>query len=254
MTSLPYTNHYRPVRRRQQQPYATRISRAEAQWENQLPSLVDAYLQYMNGPPSAQELGQESLEIFYIDVFGEYSYIYSTYVHDYRLLSEFSSKRTLSHLPNCPFINSTLLRHGCLSSSPHQATYAISLRTLELYRCLRLRQPRVSIQAWIRVICDLHNVRSFTWGMSMIDLTDSQDNIPAWILESIFGHIRCLYQDSEQCAATHRCHDGQGCVLLACQTLLPVVSVQGCQCQQDVVFTANSCIIICSSAMMLNLK
>ncbi|KAA1475563.1 hypothetical protein DENSPDRAFT_860864 [Dentipellis sp. KUC8613] len=35
---------------------------------------------------------------------------------------------------------------------------AFSLRTLELYRVLRLRQPRLSIQAWILSLCDLHNV------------------------------------------------------------------------------------------------
>ena len=29
---------------------------------------------------------------------------------------------------------------------------------LELYRRLRLRSPHVSIQSWVRVLCDIHNV------------------------------------------------------------------------------------------------
>ncbi|KAA1473373.1 hypothetical protein DENSPDRAFT_765398, partial [Dentipellis sp. KUC8613] len=50
------------------------------------------------------------------------------------------------------------LRQGYLGSSPYGISVVISLRTLELYRILRLRQPRLSIQAWIQSLCDLHNV------------------------------------------------------------------------------------------------
>lgn len=54
--------------------------------------------------------------------------------------------------------NVTLLGHGCLSATPDVVTSVVSLRTLELYRRLRLRHPPLSVQAWIKVICDLHNV------------------------------------------------------------------------------------------------
>ncbi|KAI0247563.1 hypothetical protein BJV78DRAFT_1133077, partial [Lactifluus subvellereus] len=54
--------------------------------------------------------------------------------------------------------NVNLLQQGCLSSSPTWISFAISLRTLELYRQLRVRQPRLSIQAWVRSICDYHNM------------------------------------------------------------------------------------------------
>ncbi|KAI0044055.1 hypothetical protein FA95DRAFT_1497723, partial [Auriscalpium vulgare] len=50
------------------------------------------------------------------------------------------------------------LRQGYLGPTPTEVSSVISIRTLELYRRLRLRQPRVSIQAWVRVICDLHNL------------------------------------------------------------------------------------------------
>ena len=55
-------------------------------------------------------------------------------------------------------MNATLLRHGCLSPSPTEVSIAFSLRSLELYRRLRLQQPCLSIQAWLKAICDTHNV------------------------------------------------------------------------------------------------
>ncbi|KAI0055028.1 hypothetical protein BV25DRAFT_1873233 [Artomyces pyxidatus] len=55
-------------------------------------------------------------------------------------------------------MNATLLQQGCLGCSPVEVSATISVRTLELYRRLRLRQPRVSVQAWIKTVCDLHNL------------------------------------------------------------------------------------------------
>ncbi|KAI0259648.1 hypothetical protein BC834DRAFT_833130 [Gloeopeniophorella convolvens] len=62
-----------------------------------------------------------------------------------------------------------LLQQGCLSSSPSHISWAISLQTLELYQWLRVRQPRVSIQAWVRSICDYHNVRSRSYWQHFSD-------------------------------------------------------------------------------------
>jgi len=42
--------------------------RAEAQWEWQMPDLVDAYLHYLNNPEDAG--GEDLFEISCIDVFG----------------------------------------------------------------------------------------------------------------------------------------------------------------------------------------
>ena len=59
------------------------------------------------------------------------------------------------------YINATLLLHGCLGLSPQDVSVAFSLRTLELYCQLRVRQPCISVQAWMRTICDMHNVRNY---------------------------------------------------------------------------------------------
>ena len=71
---------------------------------------------------------------------------------------DYSSHRNLFHIPGSLYMNATLLRHGCLSPSPTEVSISFSLRSLELYRRLRLRQPRLSIQAWLKAICDTHNV------------------------------------------------------------------------------------------------
>lgn len=64
----------------------------------------------------------------------------------------------LSHIPNTRFLNVTLVMYGYLSSNPINPTLAFALPTLEVFRCLRLWSPHVSLQAWVRVLCDIHNV------------------------------------------------------------------------------------------------
>lgn len=51
----------------------------------------------------------------------------------------------------------SLVRHGLLSNSPTIPTYAFSLLTLESFRRLRLRAPRLSIQSFLKAVCDSQN-------------------------------------------------------------------------------------------------
>ncbi|KAF9490629.1 hypothetical protein BDN71DRAFT_1511118 [Pleurotus eryngii] len=51
-----------------------------------------------------------------------------------------------------------LVQNGYLGASPLVPTLAISLKTLELYRHLRLRKPSFSYEAFMKVLCDLYNV------------------------------------------------------------------------------------------------
>ncbi|KAI0259614.1 hypothetical protein BC834DRAFT_833181, partial [Gloeopeniophorella convolvens] len=52
----------------------------------------------------------------------------------------------------------TLLRGGCLGTSPLHPTVALSVRTLELYRQTHRVCPKLSIQAQVRMLCHMHNV------------------------------------------------------------------------------------------------
>ena len=51
-----------------------------------------------------------------------------------------------------------LVKSGYLGNTPITPTLAISLRTLELFRCMRLRKSSFSVEAFAKVICDLYSV------------------------------------------------------------------------------------------------
>lgn len=55
--------------------------------------------------------------------------------------------------------NIALIRHGYLGASPSQPTTAFTLEALEFYHQLRRRQANLSVQAFIKVLCAIHNVR-----------------------------------------------------------------------------------------------
>ena len=53
-----------------------------------------------------------------------------------------------------------LAESGYLGATPENPSLAISFKTLELYRRLRLRKPSFSVEAFAKVICDLYVVGS----------------------------------------------------------------------------------------------
>jgi hypothetical protein len=70
----------------------------------------------------------------------------------------YQKHQTFSHITGSAYLNATLVRYGLLSSNPMVPSVGIAIPTLEMYRRLRLRSPHVSVQAWVRVLCDLHNM------------------------------------------------------------------------------------------------
>lgn len=52
----------------------------------------------------------------------------------------------------------SLVQAGYLGSTPVSPSFAVSLKTLELFRRLRLRKPSFSVEAFAKVICDLYAV------------------------------------------------------------------------------------------------
>jgi hypothetical protein len=53
-----------------------------------------------------------------------------------------------------------LVLQGFIGSSPEQPTLAVSLKTLELFRRIRMRKASFSVEAFAKVICDLYSVRN----------------------------------------------------------------------------------------------
>ena len=54
---------------------------------------------------------------------------------------------------------STLASLGFIGNAPFHPSVAVSVKTLELYRILRRRKPSFSVEAFVKVICDLYMVR-----------------------------------------------------------------------------------------------
>ena len=63
-------------------------------------------------------------------------------------------------------VSESLVRNGWLGASPINPSIAISLKTLELFRRLRLRKASLSVEAFAKVLCDLYSVCHF----SIIDI------------------------------------------------------------------------------------
>jgi len=56
---------------------------------------------------------------------------------------------------------SALAGLGYIGNAPFHPSVAISIKTLELYRILRWRKPSFSVEAFVKVICDLYVVCIF---------------------------------------------------------------------------------------------
>lgn len=64
----------------------------------------------------------------------------------------------LTVLPSDETIVSAIVRQGYIPSSPLSPSVCITIRALELYRVAHLRSPHLSIQAFVKTLCDLHGV------------------------------------------------------------------------------------------------
>ena len=53
-----------------------------------------------------------------------------------------------------------LVLQGFLGNMPLNPSVAVSIKTLELYRRIRLRKPSFSVEAFAKVVCDLYVVCS----------------------------------------------------------------------------------------------
>ena len=103
------------------------------------------------------------------------------------ILKDYQPSKTFSHIQEqgSHYWNVTLLRHGCLAPSPDVISTVYSLRTLELYRRLRLCHPQISVQAFVKVICDLNGVSHFAKAHFM----SSSNILYSWTIAGPFGVV-----------------------------------------------------------------
>lgn len=132
--------------------WRNRTQRVKANWELLYPELTSAYLRwkYPSDPPDPQpstpsaDTSDDSDDGFNFSI---------ETVNIYTLAHTAHIQRT-SHVSAAL----ALVRQGFLGNSPLNPTLAIAVKTLELYRRLRLRKPSFSVEAFAKVICDLYSV------------------------------------------------------------------------------------------------
>jgi hypothetical protein len=64
-------------------------------------------------------------------------------------------------------IASALIRQGILPCSPISPVVGITTEALEFYRVAHLRSPHLSIQAFVKTMCDLHGVYFLAFSVSL---------------------------------------------------------------------------------------
>ncbi|KAF7341857.1 hypothetical protein MSAN_02041200 [Mycena sanguinolenta] len=55
-------------------------------------------------------------------------------------------------------VASAYVRQGLIPTAPHLPNVAITIRALEIFRTAQLRCPRLSLQSFVRALCDIHAV------------------------------------------------------------------------------------------------
>ncbi|TFY62236.1 hypothetical protein EVJ58_g3989 [Rhodofomes roseus] len=155
-----------------------RLLRARAEWQAQLPTLVDAYLawkvsisgssdvpaagaDYNQQQPDADVQQLESQGQGPQESGGEGQTEGLGPVWEWEVTTvEFFvlSKQTFKHVPPARYANATLVSNGFLGSSPQKPTVAISLKVLDAYRQLHRACPRLSVQAYVKSLCYIHRV------------------------------------------------------------------------------------------------
>ncbi|KAG0692255.1 hypothetical protein DFH29DRAFT_817877 [Suillus ampliporus] len=125
------------------------VAQQLADWSTQYDNLTDALLHYRHHhqttAPSPAIDSLFSMEV--VDIFGESKFLSSAF---------YRSTCTFNHAS--PFINATLLQHGCIGSSPLHPTVGITIRTLDVFCQTHHVCPHYSINAEVKKLAFLHNV------------------------------------------------------------------------------------------------
>ena len=129
-----------------------RIRRLHENWEPRLSEMTTAFLKWryttsgsddnISSPPEYQA---DSFN-FVIEVLDIYTLAKNT-----AILQTADSKS----------VAESLMLHGYVGNSPVTPSLAISVRTLDLFRRLRLRKPSFSVEAFAKVLCDCYNVSPY---------------------------------------------------------------------------------------------
>ncbi|KAL0572064.1 hypothetical protein V5O48_009903, partial [Marasmius crinis-equi] len=141
-----------PMRNRRKKDTRTRRDRIRERvdlFQAQMPAAVRAYMEWAMRDggmrenislATADESGLDgSMLVRVVDVFRTYTYRVQFIPTDLNVLSAF-------------------IRQGLLPCAPTKPSVAITLRTIDLYHTFFMRTPRLTIQPFVKSLCDIHCV------------------------------------------------------------------------------------------------
>lgn len=142
-----------------QRTWKHRLARKEENWGAALEEMMECFLeqQYYKRPPRPtpeppvppiDPAGPPQGSLLNIDV-----QVFDLYTLQARAIIPHPEDSTRT-------VPGELVLAGYIGSAPIKPTLAFDIRTLQLYHQIRLRQPSLSIQAFVRVICDSYQVRA----------------------------------------------------------------------------------------------
>ncbi|KAG6874615.1 hypothetical protein C0992_007271 [Termitomyces sp. T32_za158] len=131
--------------------------------------MVEAYLDWSEAlgvsgkgvvaPLTNDVLVQDTYRIKVIDTFGAYQ-VYTLMCSQLNGVIIFLETyyETVSLLAGSPSIAASLVLQGLMPSAPETPTTAFTIRVVELYRTSNLRCPHLTIQPFVKSLCDLHGL------------------------------------------------------------------------------------------------
>ncbi|RDX48316.1 hypothetical protein OH76DRAFT_1456309 [Lentinus brumalis] len=114
------------------------MQRFDENWQVIIPTLVEAYMQWRYGTPAAEDPevlpSADVIEIDVLDLYGT------------------SRKVSINRCAERSLIEDLALT-GYLGTAPLHPSFAISFKTLEMFRCMRLFKASWSVEAFTRLLC-----------------------------------------------------------------------------------------------------
>ena len=92
---------------------------------------------------------------------------------------------------------STLASLGFIGNAPFHPSVAVSVKTLELYRILRRRKPSFSVEAFVKVVCDLYMVCDLLYFLAYSHILKGP--ISSQASPFIFRCLRCIPGSHKNC-------------------------------------------------------
>ena len=138
------------------------LTRKHQNWDLVIPSLMESYTDWKYGPSTTCSPSLMEVDFFTVTP-PSGTHNFSLPILDiYTLDTSITIPCSGEELPIA-----ALVKNSYLENTPATPSLAISLKTLELFRHIRLHKSSFSVEAFIKAVCDLYTVRTHSsWGPS----------------------------------------------------------------------------------------